>query len=298
MAAEILSGEAVSKQMRAEMTKEVARLKEKDVIPGLGVVLVGDDPPSISYIKGKRRACKKIGIHSIEHNLSATVSGEEVVDVVNALNADRTINGILVQLPLPEHLDERKILTTIDPSKDVDGLHPVNLGKLLRGEDGFLPCTPHGIQQLLLRSGIEIEGKHVAIVGRSILVGKSLANILLRKAPGANATVTVCHTGTQDIAQFTRLADIVVVAAGRPNTLTPDMVREGSVIVDVGINHVPDPSRKQGYRLIGDVDFEGLCEKASAISPVPGGVGPMTITMLLHNTIRSARKAHGLSSSL
>ena len=298
MAAKILSGEAVSQAMRAEMAEEVARLKERNVIPGLAVVLVGDDPASISYIKGKRRACKKIGIHSIEHNLDAAVAEEEVFEVVNGLNADRTINGILVQLPLPRHLDERRILTSVDPSKDVDGLHPVNLGKLLRGEDGFFPCTPHGIQQLLLRSGIEIEGRHVVIVGRSILVGKSLANLLLRKTPGANATVTVCHTRTRDIARFTRQADIVVVVAGRPNTLTPDMVAEGAVVVDVGINKVSDPSRKRGYRLIGDVDFEGLCEKASAITPVPGGVGPMTITMLLHNTIRSARKAHGRSSSL
>ncbi len=298
MAAKILSGEAVSQAMRAEMAEEVARLKERNVIPGLAVVLVGDDPASISYIKGKRRACKKIGIHSIEHNLDATVSEEEVVEVVNGLNADKTINGILVQLPLPGHLDEQKILSRIDPAKDVDGLHPVNLGKLLRSDDGFLPCTPHGIQQLLLRSGIEIEGRHVVIVGRSILVGKSLANILLRKVPGANATVTVCHTGTQDIAQFTRQADIVVVVVGRPKTLTPDMISKGAVVVDVGVNKVSDPSRKLGYRLIGDVDFEGLCEKASAITPVPGGVGPMTITMLLHNTIRSARKAHGRSSSL
>ena len=297
MRAKVLSGEAVSREMRAEMAEEVARLREKEVRPGLGVVLVGDNPASISYIKGKRRACERIGIHTVEHNLSAGAREEEVVEVVSALNAEKTINGILVQVPLPGQLDEGTILTAVDPSKDVDGLHPVNLGRLLRGEEGFLPCTPHGIQQMLLRSRIEIDGAHVVIVGRSTLVGRPLANILLRKSPGANATVTVCHTGTRDVAKLTRQADIIVVAAGRPNTLTPDMVAEGSVVVDVGVNRVSDPSRKRGYRLIGDVDFEGVSRKAGAITPVPGGVGPMTITMLLRNTISSARRAHGLPAS-
>ncbi len=292
----ILSGEAVSKDMRAEMAEEVARLQaEHTLTPGLAVVLVGDNPASISYIRGKRAACKNIGIHSVEHTLSASLPEADVIEVVEKLNADPAIHGILVQLPLPGGFNEQTVLNAIRPAKDVDGLHPENLGKLVRGEEGFLPCTPHGVQQLLVRSGIEIEGNHVVIVGRSTLVGKSLANILLQKTPSANATVTVCHTGTRDIAHFTRQADILVAAAGRPGTVTADMVADGAVVVDVGVNRVEDPSRKRGYRLVGDVDFESVVQKAGAITPVPGGVGPMTITMLLYNTIWSARKTRGLS---
>ena len=296
MKSKILSGEAVSKDMRAEMAEEVERLKaEHSLTPGLAVVLVGDNPASVSYIRGKRAACKNIGIHSVERNLSASLPEAEVIEVVEELNADPAIHGILVQLPLPDGFNEQTVLNAILPTKDVDGLHPVNLGKLVRGEEGFLPCTPHGVQQLLVRSGIEIEGKHVVIVGRSTLVGKSLANILLQKAPDANATVTVCHTGTRDVAHFTRQADILVAAAGRHGTVTADMVADGAVVVDVGVNRVEDASRRRGYRLVGDVDFESVSQKASAITPVPGGVGPMTITMLLHNTIWSARKTRDLS---
>jgi len=295
MAAKKLNGNEVAQEMRAEMKSEVERLKtEHNVVPGLAVVLVGDDPASMSYVKGKRKACSEIGIHSVEHKFDADLPEADLLKLIHELNEDPAINGILVQLPLPDHIDEGKVLNAIDPAKDVDGFHPVNLGKMLVGEEGFLPCTPHGVQQLLLRSGIEISGKHVVVVGRSNIVGKPVANILFQKKEGANATVTVCHTGTRDMGYFTRQAEILIVAAGRPNTVTADMVTDGVVVVDVGVNRVPDASKKSGFRLAGDVDFEGVSQKASAISPVPGGVGPMTITMLLHNTIQSAKMAHGI----
>ncbi len=294
--AKILSGEDVSKAMRREMVADVARLKtEHNLTPGLAVVLVGDDPASATYVRSKQAACKALGIHSVKRKFDADLPEADLLKVVRELNGDPTIHGILVQLPLPDQIDEGRALNALSPAKDVDGLHPVNLGKLQRGETGFLPCTPHGVQQLLLRSGIEISGKHVVIVGRSTLVSKPLAGILLQKRPDANATVTVCHTGTRDIASFTRQADILVVAAGRPGTITADMVSEGAVVVDVGINSIPAPSRKRGYRLIGDVDFDAVSEKAGAITPVPGGVGPMTITLLLYNTIWSAKQTHGIS---
>jgi len=282
--------------MKQQMKEEVAGLKDKHgLVPGLAVVLVGDDPASVSYVKGKRRACQKVGIDSKVYQFESDMSQENLLSIIQDLNDDASVNGILVQLPLPSHISENTVLNSISPEKDVDGLHPVNLGRMLRGEDSFLPCTPHGIQQLLTRSGVAVEGKHVVIVGRSTLVGKPLAAILLRKGRGANATITLCHTGTGDLASFTRQADILVVAAGRPGTVTGDMVAEGVVVVDVGVNRVDDPSSKKGYRLVGDVDFESVAEKADAITPVPGGVGPMTITMLLHNTIWSARKTHGLT---
>ena len=296
MTAEIISGKKVSREMKQQMKEEVAGLKDKHgLVPGLAVVLVGDDPASVSYVKGKRRACQKVGIDSKVYQFESDMSQENLLSIIQDLNDDASVNGILVQLPLPSHISENTVLNSISPEKDVDGLHPVNLGRMLRGEDSFLPCTPHGIQQLLTRSGVAVEGKHVVIVGRSTLVGKPLAAILLRKGRGANATVTLCHTGTGDLASFTRQADILVVAAGRPGTVTGDMVTKGVVVVDVGVNRVDDPSSKKGYRLVGDVDFESVAEKADAITPVPGGVGPMTITMLLHNTIWSARKMHGLT---
>ena len=295
MAAKIMSGKDVAQEMRDEMTAEVAGLKaDHNVVPGLAVVLVGDNPASISYVKGKRKACREVGIHSEEHRYDADMPQDELLALIDKLNSDDAINGILVQLPLPKHIDEGLVLNRIDPAKDVDGFHPVNLGKMVIGEDCFLPCTPHGVQQLLLRSGIEVAGKHVVVVGRSNIVGKPVANILLQKREGANATVTVCHTGTKDMGAITRLADILIVAAGRPNTVTADMVRDGVVVVDVGVNRVPDASKKSGFRLIGDVDYEAVSQKASAITPVPGGVGPMTITLLLHNTIKSAKSAHGI----
>jgi methylenetetrahydrofolate dehydrogenase (NADP+) / methenyltetrahydrofolate cyclohydrolase len=296
MAAKLMSGNEVAKEMRKEMTAEVERLKsEHDVLPGLAVVLVGDNPASISYVTGKQKACAQVGIHSEEHRFDADLPEEDLLKLIDKLNGDPKVNGILVQLPLPKHIDENRVLNAITPDKDVDGFHPVSVGKLMVGEEGFLPCTPHGVQQLLVRSGIEIEGKHVVVVGRSNIVGKPVANILLQKKAGANATVTICHTGTPDMGQFTRQADILIVAAGRPDTVTADMVSDGVVVVDVGVNRIPDASKKSGFRLVGDVDFKGVSEKASAISPVPGGVGPMTITMLLFNTIWSARMAHGIA---
>ena len=295
MAAKILDGNKVAQEMWAEMTEEVKKLKEEHgITPGLAVILVGDDPASQVYVRNKGRACEQVGIRSDTYRFPGDYSQDELLGLISRLNDDPEVHGILVQLPLPEHIDEERVLYAIDPDKDVDGFHPVNVGKLMIGQPGFLPCTPHGIQQLLLRSGVEIEGKHVVVVGRSNIVGKPVAMILVQKQKGANATVTICHTGTKDLGYFTRQADILIVAAGRPNTVTADMVKEGAVVVDVGVNRVEDPSSKRGYRLVGDVDFEAVKEKASAITPVPGGVGPMTITMLLRNTIDAAKRAHGI----
>jgi len=296
MAAKILDGNKVAQEMRAEMAEEIRALKEEHgITPGLAVVLVGDDPASQVYVRNKGRACEQVGIRSDTYRFPADYPEEELLGLISKLNDDPEVHGILVQLPLPKHIDEEKVLYAIDPNKDVDGFHPVNVGKLMIGKPGFLPCTPHGIQQLLLRSGIEIEGKHVVVVGRSNIVGKPVAMILVQKQKGANATVTICHTGTKDLGYHTRQADILIVAAGRPKTVTADMVKEGAVVVDVGVNRVEDPSSKRGYRLVGDVDFDSVKEKASAITPVPGGVGPMTITMLLRNTIDAAKRAHGIA---
>ena len=286
---------ALAADMRAEMKLEVARLKqEHDLVPCLAVVLVGDNPASVSYVKGKQKACKEVGLDSRELKFDADLSEAELLRVVVELNGDDQIDGILVQLSLPEGIDEDRILNAIDPDKDVDGLHPVNLGRLMRGEEGFLPCTPRGVQEILVRSGIEVEGRHVVVVGRSTLVGRPVANILTQKSAGANATVTICHTGTRDLESFTRQADILIVAAGRPRMITAEMVKEGATVIDVGVEQVADPSRKRGYRLVGDVDFDGVREKAGAITPVPGGVGPMTITLLLSNTILAAKRARAL----
>lgn len=296
MAPRILDGKQTAKDMRAEMKAEIEKLKaEHNLVPGLAVVLIGEDPASMSYVKGKRKACDAAGIYSRELRFPEDYQEQDLLKLVDELNNDPQIHGILVQLPLPDHIDDNKVLIAIDPSKDVDGFHPVSVGKLMIGEDTFLPCTPHGIQQILLRNGIEIEGKHVVIVGRSNIVGKPVAMILLQKKEGANATVTVCHTRTKDIAHFTRQADIVIAAAGRPNTVTADMVSEGVVVVDVGVNRIEDASKKSGFRLVGDVDYDEVSKKASAITPVPGGVGPMTITLLLYNTIKSAKMAHGIN---
>ncbi len=289
--AKILSGTELAEKMRNEMKQEIAQLKEKyNLIPGLAVILVGDNPASISYVKGKEKACAEVGIMSREYKFDASYPEAELLKLIESLNQDESIHGILVQLPLPEHINEEKVLYAIDPSKDVDGFHPVNVGKLMIGADCFLPCTPPGIQQLLVRNGIEISGKHVVIVGRSNIVGKPLAMILVQKKPNANATVTICHTGTKNMADYARQADILVVAAGRPHTVNADMVKEGAVVIDVGVNRIEDPTKKSGFRLIGDVEFDEVSKKASAISPVPGGVGPMTITMLLYNTILAAKK--------
>lgn len=295
MTAKIIDGKQVAEDMRQELRDEVQLLKAQGVTPGLGVVLVGDDPASKSYVTAKERACEAIGIYSDDNRLPADTSQEDILALVAKMNADPRIHGILVQLPLPPGVDESTVLRMVSPDKDVDGFHPINVGKMVIGEKAFLPCTPHGVVQLLARSGVETRGAHVVVVGRSNIVGKPVANMLLQKKEHANATVTICHTGTTDMAVFTRQADILIVAAGRPNTVTADMVKDGAVVIDVGVNRVEDASRKRGYRLVGDVDFESVKEKASAITPVPGGVGPMTITMLLFNTVESAKSA-GVSS--
>ncbi len=288
MAAKIISGKQVAEEIRGELKQRVAELKEKGIVPGLGVVLVGEDPASISYVTSKAKGCEEIGLYEETIRLSADATEEEVLKTVDGLNKDPKISGILVQLPLPDHISVDRVIGYISPEKDVDGFHPVNLGKLLRGEPCPLPCTPHGVKQLLVRSGNDPAGKHVVICGRSNIVGKPLAAILMQKAEGANAVVTVVHTGAKDISYYTKQADILVAAMGRPNAITADMVNEGTVVIDVGVNRVPDSSKKSGFRLAGDVDYEPVAEKASYITPVPGGVGPMTVTMLLYNTVEAA----------
>jgi len=294
MAAQIIDGKQVAADMRAELKDKVSHLKKEGIVPGLAVVLVGDDPASKSYVTAKEKACDNIGIYSEDIRLAAETSQAELMGLIDKLNNNDKINGILVQLPLPKHLDEGEVLLAIDPGKDVDGFHPVNVGKMMLGQGAFLPCTPHGVIQLLLKSNVKIEGAEAVIVGRSNIVGKPLANMLIQKNATGNATVTVCHTRTKHLADHTRKADILIAAAGRPNTITADMVKDGAVVIDVGVNRVDDATKKRGYRLTGDVDFEAVKEKASLITPVPGGVGPMTITMLLYNTVESAEKAAGL----
>jgi len=291
MAAQIIDGKQIAAEMRAELKNQVAELKRQGITPGLGVILVGDDPASHSYVQAKQRACQQIGIYSEDNRLSADIPQQKLLALIEKLNHDDRIHGILVQLPLPRGLNEAEVLLAINPNKDVDGFHPVNVGKMVIGQEAFLPCTPHGIIQLLVRSGVTIEAAHVVIVGRSNIVGKPLANMLMQKKSWANATVTVCHTRTRDLASYTRRADILIAAVGRPKTITAEMVKEGAVVIDVGVNRVDDPTRPKGYRLVGDVDFEAVREKASMITPVPGGVGPMTITMLLYNTIEAAKRA-------
>jgi len=297
MTAQIIDGKQIAADMRAELKAEVAKLKAQNIIPGLGVILVGEDPASQSYVTAKERACDDMGIYSDDNRLAADTSQQQLMSLVEKMNNDPKINGILVQLPLPKGLDESEVLLAIDPAKDVDGFHPVNVGKMVVGEKAFLPCTPHGIVQLLIRNGVKIEGAEVVIVGRSNLVGKPLANMLIQKKPNANATVTVCHTRTKDLGSHTKRADILIAAAGRPNTVTADMIKEGAVVIDVGVNRLEDSTKKRGYRLVGDVDFEAVREKASLITPVPGGVGPMTITMLLYNTVESAKRAAGIDTN-
>jgi len=294
MTAKIIDGKLIAAQMREKLRADVAGLANKGIVPGLGVILVGDDPASKSYVTAKQKACEEIGIYSDDNRLPASISQAELMAHINRLNKDPKIHGILTQLPLPKHIDELEVLMAIDPAKDIDGFHPVNVGKMVTGQKAFLPCTPHGVVQLLLKSGVKIEGANVVIVGRSNIVGKPLANILIQKSPLGNATVTICHTRTKNLAHHTKDADIVIAAAGNPNTITADMIKEGAVVIDVGVNRVEDSTKKAGYRLVGDVDFENVKEKASMITPVPGGVGPMTITMLLYNTVESAQIASGL----
>ena len=290
MDTQILDGKQIAAEMRAEIKTDVDTLTRQGVRPGLGVLLVGDDPASRSYVSAKEKACEAAGILSREIKLPATASKSEILAEVAKFNADNDIDGILVQLPLPDSSIEEEVLNTILPEKDVDGFHPVNVGRMMLGLPAYLPCTPHGILHILKRSGVAMRGKHVVIVGRSNIVGRPLANMLSQKSDLGNATVTLCHTGTPDIGAFTRQADVVIAAVGRPNVITADMIREGAVVIDVGVNRVEDASRKSGYRLVGDCDFQSMLGKAAVMTPVPGGVGPMTITMLLHNTVASSRR--------
>jgi methylenetetrahydrofolate dehydrogenase (NADP+)/methenyltetrahydrofolate cyclohydrolase len=295
MTAQLIKGAEIAAQIREELKQEIAELKAKhNVVPGLVTVLVGADPASQVYVGAKEKTSKELGIYSERYDLPEKTTQKELIALIKKLNKDPKIHGILVQLPLPKHLNEEEVLYAIDPKKDVDGFHPVNVGKLMIGEPDYLPCTPAGIQQLLIRSGTKIEGAEVVVVGRSNIVGKPIANILLQKKPGANATVTICHTGTRDISFHTKRADILIVAAGRPKAITADMVKEGVVVIDVGVNEVGKTA--DGKRiLVGDVDFDVVKEKAKAITPVPGGVGPMTITMLMKNTVRAAKLAAGIT---
>lgn len=284
-----IDGKKIAARIREEVAAEAAELKAAGAEPGLAVVLVGENPASVSYVTAKERACAECGIRSFPVRLPATTSQGELLAEIARLNAHPAVDGILVQLPLPRAIDEQAVIRAIDPEKDVDGFHPVSLGRLVLGLDTFVPCTPAGILELLARSDVDPAGKHVVVVGRSNIVGKPVALLLARKAPGANATVTMCHTGTRNLADFTRTADILVVAAGRPGTVTADMVKPGAVVVDVGVNRIPDASKKAGYRLVGDVDYAGVAPVASLITPVPGGVGPMTIAMLMKSTVKAAR---------
>ena len=290
MAFKLIDGKKISQEIREELAEEVKGLQQKhNITPGLSVVLVGENPASQVYVRMKNKACTKAGIYSEQHTLDKSISEVELIELVKKLNNDNKIHGILVQLPLPDHINENRVINAISPEKDVDGFHPVSMGRLLIGEKGFLPCTPYGIQKILIKSGVEISGAHVVVVGRSNIVGKPIANILLQKKEGANATVTVCHSRTKNMAEITKQADILIAAIGRPEMITADMIKEGSVVIDVGINRVDDASRERGYRIVGDVKFDEVSEKCSAITPVPGGVGPMTIAMLLYNTVQSAK---------
>ena len=286
MECKVIDGKAVAADIRAQVAKRVEALKAKGVMPALSVILVGDNPASVSYVTGKQKALAEAGMVDKSIHLPESTSEQELLDLIAKLNADPSVHGILVQLPLPKHINEEKVTLAIDPKKDVDGFHPVNMGNLLIGRKGFLPCTPHGVLILLERAGVQTNGARVAVIGRSNIVGKPMALLLSRKE--YNSTVTLCHTGTKDLAAITREADIIIAAAGRPNTVTADMVKEGAVVIDVGVNRVPDASKKSGFRLAGDVDYEAIKQKASVITPVPGGVGPMTIALLMQNTIEAA----------
>ncbi len=289
MTAEIISGTQVAQEIRGELKKQVDELKQKKgITPKLVMIRVGEDPASVSYVSGKSKASEELGIVSDTIVYPEDTKEEVLLSKIEELNKDPLVDGILVQLPLPKHINTDRVLNAINPEKDVDGFHPINVGKLLIGEPYFMPCTPHGAVELMVRSGNSPEGKHVVICGRSNIVGKPLMAILVQKKPRANATVTVCHTGTKNLAEITRQADILVAAMGAPKVITADMVKEGVVVIDVGVNRIPDASKKSGFRLVGDTDFEAIKEKAKAITPVPGGVGPMPVTMLMMNTVRAA----------
>ena len=291
MSAVIIDGKQVASDVRAEVASKVAELKKKGIAPCLAVILVGENPASVSYVTGKQKALAEVGMVDRSVHLPESTSEEELLKLIDQLNADDSVHGILVQLPLPKHINEEKVIMAISPEKDVDGFHPVSVGNLMIGRPGFLPCTPHGIIVLLQKAGIETSGKHAVVIGRSNIVGKPVSILLARK--DVNCTVTMCHTGTKNMAEITRQADIIVVASGHPHTLTADMVKDGAVVIDVGVNRIPDSTKKSGFRLIGDCDFDDLKEKTSFITPVPGGVGPMTIAMLMQNTLESAERRIG-----
>lgn len=289
MPATIISGAEISQQIHSEVKAQSDRLRrERGIIPGLAFLLAGDNPASQSYVRMKGKACNEMGFHSVTEQLAGNAQEAAILKLIAEWNHDPRIHGILVQLPLPRHINENRVIMAIDYHKDVDGFHPINAGKLVIGQPCFLPCTPAGIRELLLRSGHDPAGKHVVIAGRSNIVGKPMANILMQKQPGANAIVTIAHTAAADLGIYTRSADILIAAIGKPESITGDMIRSGAVVIDVGINRVPDPSSKTGYRIVGDVHFASAAEKASAITPVPKGVGPMTIAMLMRNTLLAA----------
>ncbi len=295
MSAKIISGTEIAKQIREELKQEVAELKAKHgVVPGLVTILVGENPASVSYVTAKQRTAHDLGFHSVQDTQPEDISEEDLLALIEKYNNDPDIHGILVQLPLPRQIDESKVLYAISPDKDVDGFHPVNVGKMVIGERCFLPCTPHGILEMLIRSGVETSGAEVVVVGRSNIVGKPIANLMLQKRDGGNATVTICHTRTKDTAFHTKRADILIVAAGRPKVITADMVKDGVVVIDVGVNRIGQTPEGKAI-LCGDVDFDAIKEKAAAITPVPGGVGPMTITMLMKNTVQAAKQFAGLA---
>lgn len=290
MSARRIDGAALGKRIRQEVAAEVAALVQKGTRPGLAVILVGDDPASAVYVRSKGKACEEAGMKSVTHHLPAATSQEDLLALIESINRDPTIHGLLVQLPLPRHINTERVLHAVDPGKDVDGFNPVNVGKLVLGDPtGFRPATPYGVQQMLIREGFETRGAHVVVVGRSTLVGRPMANLLIQDGPGGNATVTVCHSRSRDLGEVTRTADILIVAIGKPRLIKGDMVKPGAVVIDVGTTRVEDPAAPRGYRLSGDVDFDAVKEVASAITPVPGGVGPMTIAMLLANTVQAAR---------
>jgi len=291
MAAQIIDGKEIARKVRERLIPRVASLQEQGVAPCLAVILVGTDPASVSYVTAKERALAEVGMTSRDIRLPADTTEEALLEHIRDLNGDPAVHGILVQLPLPSHIDEERILLAIDPAKDVDGFHPLSVGNMVLGRKTFLPCTPHGVLVLLRELGIPTKGAHAVVVGRSNIVGRPLANLLSGK--DINATVTVCHTGTRDLASFTRQADILIAAVGRPHLITADMVKPGAVVIDVGVNRVEDPQSKKGYRLVGDVDFDAVLQVASYITPVPGGVGPMTIAMLLQNVLEAAESRLG-----
>ncbi len=295
MSAKIISGTEIAKQIREELKQEVQELKDKHgVTPGLVTILVGENPASVSYVTAKQRTAHDLGFHSVQDNQPEDISEEDLLKLIDKYNNDPEIHGILVQLPLPKHIHETKVINAINPDKDVDGFHPVNVGRMVIGERCFLPCTPHGILEMLIRTGVETSGAEVVVVGRSNIVGKPIANLMFQKREGGNATVTICHTRTKDMAFHTKRADILIVAAGRPKVITADMVKEGVVVIDVGVNRIGKTPEGKAI-LCGDVDFDAIKEKAAAITPVPGGVGPMTITMLMKNTVQAAKQFAGLA---